>query len=1216
MGSPGRQYLPSESQLPSSLDCNKINNARVIQEETMSEDKEAGATQHQQHLTTHHQQQQQQQQHQQQQQQAQHLTTHQQQAQHLTTHQQHQQAPQHLTTHQAATLVSMQASQQVGQQQATMAQVMQQAPQAPTHSPHGAVGVTTSMSQQSPQFYVQTSLASGMPAPPAIAPAPGPSQSNTNTTMSALHHHLTPTLTHPGVSPSPITQFPQQVQVIQSGIPGGPYFQQLYHNGQGQIIMPGNLTLQTAAGMNTTSIQPNTINGINQPLQVITAGKPFPGQIAPHMLTAAAGKTGVLQAGGQGYSPAAIPTSGNQTLVISQLPLGMINSQQHNILPPHSTTHKQPDVQKQSITWATPGTLHSSTLLAAQNQPIFIRGAQPGQDNVFISNPQPQPMQTTNSLLPPLCSMQQQQQHSGQVPTHPKPRSALELPANIQPKTPLRPTTLLPSTHAHIRPSVSTQTANAHQLANTHIPTPPRAQNKIRGKNNANRNNNNNNNNNNIAIVTTQQQQQQMVVAAQNNIANITANNAGTQVFSVASSANTNNSNVTTTATIPQTLSVGKVINQQQPSVQPITSLTHNTKSGVPMTPPTAPLPHTTQAPPGFLPPLVRIPKPLPPSPHQAPTNHTPTPPPPVLVSSVPNQTSTSIQSIANSQANSSSIPASSGSILASSNSNPAISGTISASSGSVLANTGSILANTGSIPPNTGSIPPNICSIPPNTCSIPPNTCSIPPNTSSIPANTCSILATSSSLPGNTSSIMATTGSVTHTQAYMGPQTYTQAPTQTQSLQQQQQQQQQQQLMQQSQSTLEPPTLSPIILTPKTEATNSSTNSANCSKNSSIISPSAPMLAERGGGEGGVGGTSKKVVLPSPPVLPSPSIPVHPQQQSTPAVNGVTASESGEVPEKTPPDPSQPPTPAPAPPKALVKPQVLTHVIEGFVIHEASEPFPVSRSSLLTEISTSSKPTRPTNTPTAAISPSPTAPSHAVGVGVGAVVGGQAEKENQPDKDLSRKRPLDQTSPKADTAKCEFCGKTDLRSKFKRSKRFCSTACAKRYNVGCSKRIGLFRMPQEGDDPPDPTHPSPHKRPRTTPTEDDSIDDLTSTPDTQNQSINSLNIQQDGDNFMEVDNEGIGAPSSELSGNSADSPSKNHRVDILKWTVKDVVEFIENLPGCKEYAEDFALQEIDGQALMLLKADHLMSAMSMKLGPALKICAKIESMRGDRKET
>jgi len=38
--------------------------------------------------------------------------------------------------------------------------------------------------------------------------------------------------------------------------------------------------------------------------------------------------------------------------------------------------------------------------------------------------------------------------------------------------------------------------------------------------------------------------------------------------------------------------------------------------------------------------------------------------------------------------------------------------------------------------------------------------------------------------------------------------------------------------------------------------------------------------------------------------------------------------------------------------PKALVKPQVLTHVIEGFVIQEADTPFPVNRSCTLTDIS------------------------------------------------------------------------------------------------------------------------------------------------------------------------------------------------------------------------------------------------------------------------
>ena len=80
----------------------------------------------------------------------------------------------------------------------------------------------------------------------------------------------------------------------------------------------------------------------------------------------------------------------------------------------------------------------------------------------------------------------------------------------------------------------------------------------------------------------------------------------------------------------------------------------------------------------------------------------------------------------------------------------------------------------------------------------------------------------------------------------------------------------------------------------------------------------------------------------------------------------------------------------------------------------------------------------------------------------------------------------------------------------------------------------------------------------------------------------------------------------------SADPPLN---VDVvtnnpLKWDVQKVCDFVKNLPGCSDYVEDFQLQEIDGQALMLLKADHLMSAMSIKLGPALKICSAIEGMR------
>ena len=66
-------------------------------------------------------------------------------------------------------------------------------------------------------------------------------------------------------------------------------------------------------------------------------------------------------------------------------------------------------------------------------------------------------------------------------------------------------------------------------------------------------------------------------------------------------------------------------------------------------------------------------------------------------------------------------------------------------------------------------------------------------------------------------------------------------------------------------------------------------------------------------------------------------------------------------------------------------------------------------------------------------------------------------------------------------------------------------------------------------------------------------------------------------------------------------------KVNIARWSVTEVCDFIKKLPGCSDYVEDFMVQEIDGQALMLLQADHLMSAMSIKLGPALKICEQVD---------
>lgn len=92
-----------------------------------------------------------------------------------------------------------------------------------------------------------------------------------------------------------------------------------------------------------------------------------------------------------------------------------------------------------------------------------------------------------------------------------------------------------------------------------------------------------------------------------------------------------------------------------------------------------------------------------------------------------------------------------------------------------------------------------------------------------------------------------------------------------------------------------------------------------------------------------------------------------------------------------------------------MVKPQVLTHVIEDFVIQESSEPFPVSRPGITNDL--------------------------------------KSNHSNDPLDEPPRKKQAmnnNELYPKGDLAKCEACGTIDVRAKFKKSKRFCSVACAK----------------------------------------------------------------------------------------------------------------------------------------------------------------------------
>nr|XP_025036501.1 polyhomeotic-like protein 2 [Pelodiscus sinensis] len=201
-------------------------------------------------------------------------------------------------------------------------------------------------------------------------------------------------------------------------------------------------------------------------------------------------------------------------------------------------------------------------------------------------------------------------------------------------------------------------------------------------------------------------------------------------------------------------------------------------------------------------------------------------------------------------------------------------------------------------------------------------------------------------------------------------------------------------------------------------------------------------------------------------------------------------------------------------PPQAIVKPQVLTHVIEGFVIQEGAEPFPVGRSSLL--VGNLKK-------------------KYAQGL----LAEKLPQQDNTTTTDSEMEEPYLQGRPWP--APC-------------RSSRYLTRSWLPgRYNVGCTKRVGLF-------------HPDRSK------------------------------LQKPG-----------GAAHGRRRACKAALPvlskDRDHGLGPRSrpgWL----------LAGCQEIAEEFRAQEIDGQALLLLKEDHLMSAMNIKLGPALKIYARISMLK------
>ncbi|XP_008279373.1 polyhomeotic-like protein 1 [Stegastes partitus] len=329
----------------------------------------------------------------------------------------------------------------------------------------------------------------------------------------------------------------------------------------------------------------------------------------------------------------------------------------------------------------------------------------------------------------------------------------------------------------------------------------------------------------------------------------------------------------------------------------------------------------------------------------------------------------------------------------------------------------------------------------------------------------------------------------------------------------------------------------------------------------------------------------------PSPPRLP----PVRERTSALPA-NPVDAG-SGAVPPPT----ASSPSPvlsvsrgacghgerAP-PPQAVVKPQVLTHLIEGFVIQEGAEPFPVCG---------------PVKDST-----------------------GEDLTNDSPDTNQS------ETVTTATVLKCEYCKNFAPASQFRGTKRFCSMSCAKRYNVSFRQHFCVRQghsQRQAQDHAPDQDQNQGHlsnsdeeggiarrRVPRRTSSEIASAK-IAGRPIPVKCRSESSHSDEESSGEEDEDDPMSLSPASSASCHQQPPPLPTESsapsclpTSPAQWSVEDVSQFISSLQGCEELASQFLSQEIDGQALLLLKEEHLMSTMNIKLGPALKICAHINNLK------
>lgn len=66
---------------------------------------------------------------------------------------------------------------------------------------------------------------------------------------------------------------------------------------------------------------------------------------------------------------------------------------------------------------------------------------------------------------------------------------------------------------------------------------------------------------------------------------------------------------------------------------------------------------------------------------------------------------------------------------------------------------------------------------------------------------------------------------------------------------------------------------------------------------------------------------------------------------------------------------------------------------------------------------------------------------------------------------------------------------------------------------------------------------------------------------------------------------------------------------DVTRWSVEQVARYVASIPGCRDYAETFRQEQIDGACLIRLTERHLLGVIKMKLGPAIRLLQSISSL-------